>query len=225
MTRIALNCLFVCVLLIFSNSAELAVDGSQTPAVDESQILPAAKKLAELLQSTNQFTTTFSQQTTNAYGEILEELDGRVILAKPNFSWQITHPYEQTIVANGEEIKVYDPDLQQLTVRSADSASASEIPLKLLTLAEPLLAEDFIVEQLYVEDEQTLEFKLYPQAADALFASINLTFQQGLLRRLMLVDTQGGGADIRFAHYSLEQVIQSDAFEIELPPDVDVVNG
>ncbi len=58
----------------------------------------------------------FTQQVFDANGKPKETSSGRVALSAPHlFRWEYNKPYEQLIVADGQRVWVYDPDLQQVT--------------------------------------------------------------------------------------------------------------
>ena len=60
----------------------------------------------------------FTQKVYDGGGKLRETSNGRVALSAPRlFRWEYNAPYEQLIVADGKQVWVYDPDLQQATVR------------------------------------------------------------------------------------------------------------
>ena len=64
----------------------------------------------------------FTQQVYDAKGKLKESSSGRVALSAPRlFRWEYAKPYPQLIVADGKKVWVYDPDLQQVTVRDQGS--------------------------------------------------------------------------------------------------------
>jgi outer membrane lipoprotein carrier protein len=64
----------------------------------------------------------FTQQVYDAKGTLKESSSGRVALSAPRlFRWEYAKPYPQLIVADGKKVWVYDPDLQQVTVRGQGS--------------------------------------------------------------------------------------------------------
>lgn len=64
----------------------------------------------------------FSQQVSDANGRVKERASGRVALSAPRqFRWEYAKPYNQLIVADGKKVWVFDPDLEQVTVRAQGS--------------------------------------------------------------------------------------------------------
>src|SRR5688500_9411768 len=76
---------------------------------------------------------SFSQGVTDANGHRGDASQGRFALQAPRqFRWETLQPYQQTIVADGRRVWVYEPDLEQVSVRSQGVAEAQS-PLTVLT--------------------------------------------------------------------------------------------
>ena len=74
----------------------------------------------------------FTQQVHDGNGKLKETSSGRVALSAPRlFRWEYTKPYPQLIVADGSKVWIYDPDLQQVTVRE-QGAEEQNTPLSAL---------------------------------------------------------------------------------------------
>jgi outer membrane lipoprotein carrier protein len=75
----------------------------------------------------------FSQTVFDAHGNITGRSQGKLALKAPRmFRWQVTAPYQQLIVADGHKVWIYEPDLQQVTVRN-QGAGGAHSPLTILT--------------------------------------------------------------------------------------------
>ena len=87
--------------------------------------LLASQAMAGAREELKTFTTglkgldgQFTQQVHDASGKLKESSSGRVALSVPRlFRWEYTKPYPQLIVADGSKVWVYEPDLEQATVR------------------------------------------------------------------------------------------------------------
>ncbi len=167
--------------------------------------------------------TAFEQRITNALGFLVEESAGTLHLKKPNFRWDVSEPFPQIILARGEAVQIYDPDLEQVTERSIGDA-LDRTPLALLTSETLDLTAHFRVEDAPSADELE-RYVLYPIAVDALFERIELVFDDARLAVLAIIDHSGQQTLIRFSEYPAQQVIQSDVFELEYPPGTDFVRG
>ena len=75
----------------------------------------------------------FEQSITGAKGQRGETSSGTLALKAPRqFRWHVTAPYEQLIVADGNRVWIYDPDLEQVSVRG-QGAEEAHSPLAVLT--------------------------------------------------------------------------------------------
>ena len=172
----------------------------------------------------------FEQQVTNAQGYLVEEASGTLYLAKPRFRWEVSDPFPQIIIADGDEVEIFDPDLEQVTRRTLGN-SMHEAPLALLTQTDLALEEHFLVEALSTfseaegENSKQARDVLRPRASEALFERIEMTFLHNVLSTLVIYDHTGQQTFIRFADYRAQQVIQSSMFELEYPPGTDFVRG
>ena len=205
--------------------ALLAVVTAAHPAAGESDAReersPAAERLSERLDGLVHFAARFDQAIAGSRGQILEQSTGYVLLDRPRFRWVVDDPYPQIIVTEGELLKVYDPDLEQLTLRPLEAA-LKDTPISLLTRDDVALGSEFLIEEVPGEEYET--FVVFPRDTDTLFAEIRLTFTTEGLRSLGILDQLGQYTEIRF-EVDPERVIQSADFELEVPPETDVIGG
>ena len=74
----------------------------------------------------------FRQRVYDPDGRLGEESTGTVQLRAPRqFRWEYLKPFPQLIVADGDHVWVYDPDLEQVNVRN-QSAEENNSPLAVL---------------------------------------------------------------------------------------------
>lgn len=180
-----------------------------------------ARALEARLLATNDVIANFTQQVSNAQGRVIEQASGTLQVAKPNFRWEVLDPFPQIILARGDQLEIYDPDLEQVTTKSLEGG-IEQAPLALLTQAELNLADHFQIELQHFEDERYI---LRPLSLDALFARMELVFRNATLLTLAIYDHTGQETLIRFSEYRAGQVIQSGVFELEYPPGTDFVRG
>ena len=158
----------------------------------------------------------FTQRIEDDRGELVEEATGRVRLLPPRFRWEVTDPYPQLLIAADGRLQLYDPDLEQVTVRPLDEV-LEDTPLALLTRGSVLLGDNYDVAQLDAE-----RFSVRPRAEDALFAEIVLTFGSAGLVGIRIHDHLGQSTLVRFHGFRDASVIQSADFELNAPPGTDV---
>ena len=157
-----------------------------------------------------------------ARGEILESSTGYIRLLRPNFKWVVDDPYPQVIVTEGDVLKVYDPDLEQLIIRPLSEVMA-DTPLSLLTQKEIVLGDSFEITRIVRASDVT--FVLIPTAEETLYAEIHLHFSSRTLTGISILDHLGQYTNIHFTQDDSAAVIQSDEFRLQVPPGTDVIGG
>jgi outer membrane lipoprotein carrier protein len=180
----------------------------------------AAASLAEKLTAMGTFAADFSQEVRGDQGQILEQSSGHVRVLRPKFKWVVVAPYAQIIVADEEYLRVFDPDLEQVTLRPIAEA-LTDTPISLLTQEQVELTQHFAVRAGVAAGA----FVLTPLAPDSLYAEIHLTFAGRSLVWLAIVDHLGQLTEIQFTPAPESTVIQSDDFVLTLPPGTDVIGG
>ncbi|MGY0651034.1 outer membrane lipoprotein chaperone LolA [Luteimonas sp. A537] len=164
----------------------------------------------------------FEQKLYDLDGRLKETSSGRVALSAPRlFRWEYATPYEQLIVADGEKIWVYDPDLEQVTVR-AQGPEEQNSPLA--ALVDPAkLERDFNVRE-GGEAEGLSWLQLSPRDADqASFSSARLGFKGASLVRMEVVDSLGQRTEVTFSGWKRNPAFDRGTFRFVAPAGVDVV--
>lgn len=201
---------------------------AQSPASADPAAEPAAgpfaadrQALEARLQALESYAADFTQTVYGVRGEVLEQSQGRVRLQRPNFRWEVDDPYPQVLLASGDELQLYDPDLEQLTVRPLDEA-LTDTPVALLTRDAVALTEDFQVMRL--SDPEGEAFVIEPSADETLYREIVLHFQDQALTGLDILDHLGQRTEIRFRP-DPDAHMDAATFALEIPPGTDVVGG
>lgn len=225
--RISVSILSVSLLSL----SVLSVSG-QAAAPDEVPLDDRAL-LSQRLDNLTEFAATFTQEIQGARGQVIERSTGYVRLKRPLFKWVVDDPYPQIIVTEGDMLKVYDPDLEQLTIRPLAEA-LKDTPISLLTQDDVVLGDTFSVVMIAGADGEVDEngtamesatFVITPRSDDTLYAEIRLHFSNDVLTRLAIVDHLGQYTEIRFEVEPQTTVIQSSDFELDVPPGTDVIGG
>jgi outer membrane lipoprotein carrier protein len=182
----------------------------------------ARQTLSERLDQLATFSADFSQEIRGAQGQVIERSTGHILLLRPQFKWVVDHPYPQVIVTEGDSLKVYDPDLEQLIIRPLSEA-LSNTPVSLLTNKGVVLGDEFQVVE--VSDEFGASYILSPNSPDTLYAEIRLHFSGDTLVALAIKDHLGQFTEILFTPAPESTVIQSSEFHLSAPPGTDVIGG
>ena len=164
----------------------------------------------------------FEQKLYDLDGRLKETSTGRVALSAPRlFRWEYATPYEQLIVADGEKVWVFDPDLEQVTVRPQGPEEQNS---PLAALVDPAkLERDFNVRE--GGDADGLSWLLLsPRQADqASFSSARLGFKGSALVRMEVVDTLGQRTEVAFSNWKRNPAFDRGTFRFVPPAGVDVV--
>lgn len=163
----------------------------------------------------------FSQTVYDTHGNITGSSHGTLALKAPRqFRWHVTGPYQQLIVADGHKVWVYEPDLEQATVRD-QGATEAHSPLTVLTDLSQLDAE-FTATNAGTRDG--LEWlRLVSRSEDPQFEYAEIGFDAGGLRRMVFKDTLGNRTEIAFSDWQRNPQLPADTFTFVPPKGTDVV--
>ena len=163
----------------------------------------------------------FSQTTFDANGRRGQTAQGTLALQAPRlFRWQVSSPYRQLIVADGKRVWLYDPELQQVTVRMQGDAEAHS-PLTVLTdLGQ--LDREFRVTELGARDGLDW-LKLTSTAKSPDFKAAELGFGPQGLARMVFTDQLGDRTEIAFSDWKRNVALPESEFRFTPPPGADVI--
>lgn len=165
----------------------------------------------------------FSQQVFDAKGKQKESSTGRVAVSAPRlFRWEYVKPYPQLIVADGNSVWVYDPDLQQASKRPQGVEEASS-PLAIL-LEPARLDREFVVKDGGVSGGMEW-LQLSPRNAEASFKSARLGFGKGGLAQMEYVDALGQRTRISFSGWKRNPAFAKGTFVYTPAKGVDVIGS
>jgi outer membrane lipoprotein carrier protein len=196
----------------------LASDGFTQPAQ-----APAGDELfATFLTEVRSLTADFRQELWTADQRLLETANGSVSLKRPNhFLWRYAEPIEQSVIANGRELWMYDVELAQATLAPLDEAGPS--PALLLSGDEAVRDGFEVVRSFALDGLDWIE--LAPKIEGADFTSVLIGFEGRTPQRLELVDGLNQVTRIELSNVALNPDLPDALFEFEPPPGVDVIGG
>ena len=204
--------------LMLSSALLLSVSIAQA---GDSEQQRAANKLSELLSHTQTISGTFSQLTLDSTGTQLQEASGQMVLQRPGlFRWHTDPPLEQLLISNGEKVWLYDPDLLQVTVQKMDQR-LTHTPALLLSGDVSKISENFSIT--YKEGGPVIDFILTPTAKDTLFDTLRLSFRNGVINDMQLLDAVGQRTNILFMGVKVNEPVDASQFVFDAPAGVDVI--
>lgn len=179
----------------------------------------ATSELQKRLDSFSSMRADFQQIVVSGSGKVLQNATGQLVIQRPGkFYWHVIKPMEQVIVTNGKKLWIYEPDLQQMTVRRLDE-SLSQTPIALLTQTHTYLNKAFSI----TEPKPDL-FNLKPREAEQGLHTVVLSFSNDTLKEMRLGNDLGQHTTITFNHVEINPDIDDGLFTIHVPSDVDVVD-
>ena len=182
---------------------------------------PARARLDAFAQNLHSLTGHFSQTLIDINGHDSKTSAGTLALQSPRqFHWETLTPYKQTIVADGSRVWMYDPELEQVTVRIQSSEEAHS-PLTVLTDLKQMDREFKVAEQ--GERDGLAWLRLTSTAKDPQFAYADLGFDANGLARMTFKAQLGSTTDIRFSTWKRNVDIPSAVFTFVPPKGADVI--
>lgn len=183
-------------------------------------------RLTAFYRETQTLRAQFSQEVEGPQGGVQERSGGTVWIQRPDhFRWDYDRPYEQLIVADGRTVKFYDPEMEQVTVRSYSRGMGHTPSMVLAGGGE--LERHFRVSDQGVTDGLawvTLEPR-NPEEAGFQEARVGLAEDPVQVRRLEFTDSFGNRTRIRFEDIRLNPGLETERFQFEAPPGTDVLRS
>lgn len=181
----------------------------------------SVKRLGQLLGTSNTITARFSQLTQDGSGTQLQETAGEMSVKRPGlFYWHTDAPNEQTMISDGQKVTLWDPDLEQATIKKLDQR-LTQTPALLLSGDVSKISESFDI----TSDSagEVMNFTLKPKTKDTLFDSLRLSFRGGKINDMQLVDSVGQRTNILFNGVKVNEDIPASKFKFDIPKGADVI--
>lgn len=164
----------------------------------------------------------FVQQGYDAQGAATERSEGRISLRSPRqFRWEYQTPFPQLIVADGDHLWLYDPDLEQVTVR-VQSYEEQTSPLAALIDAGEL-DRQFIVGEGGQENGLVWVDLKARRPEHSAVASARLAFNAAGLAKMSFEDQLGQRTEVTFSQWTRNGALPAELFRFVPPEGVDVV--
>ena len=174
------------------------------------------------LSSLRTLSAAFVQVVQDKQGQVTERATGQLSLSRPDrFRWDYQQPYAQTIVADGKKLWLYDPDLEQVTVRLLEQGLGAT-PAMLLS-GSGKVGDAFTAGPVEQQKAWTW-YRLVPKQKGSDFERVSLAFDaRNELAAMELVDKLGQTTTIQFAQLKRGGVLDEALFRFVPPPGADVI--
>ncbi|MGH8563461.1 MAG: outer membrane lipoprotein chaperone LolA [Gammaproteobacteria bacterium] len=213
--RVAYFSVVLCAALVLAMGSAQAAGAATAP-------------LDEFLKGLVNLKAGFEQVLLDEEGVERERSQGTFYLSRPGrFRWDYERPYQQSIVADGRRVYVYDKDLEQVTVKSLQKALGST---PALLLGGEVNIEDHFVVSRGAPAEGLVWLELGPKDARAAresggYAQIRLGFAGSSLKRMDLRDNLNQTTRIEFKNAERNPSLDPSLFTFTPPPGVDVLDA
>ena len=174
------------------------------------------------LATLSTLTADFVQVVQDKQGQVTERASGTLSISRPNrFRWDYQQPYAQTIVADGRKLWLYDPDLEQVTVRSLEQGLGAT-PAMLLS-GSGKVGDAFSAGP--IDQQQGLTwYRLSPKQKGSDFERVSLGFDsRNELAAMELVDKLRQTTTIEFSRVKRGAALGDSLFRFVPPNGADVI--
>ena len=182
----------------------------------------ALDQFKTFVASTKSAKGEFTQQQVrkSANGKATPASSGSFVFARPGkFIWNYQKPYEQLLQADGDQLYIYDKDLNQVTVKKLGNALGSS-PAAILFGSNDL-EKNFTLSEAGTRDG--LEWlNAVPKARDTTFEQISIGMRNGAPEAMELKDTFGQTSVLKFTSFQRNPALGAQQFKFEIPKGADV---
>lgn len=170
---------------------------------------------------------TFVQQVEDEQGSVLESSSGAFYLQRPGkFRWDYDNADEpseqgQQIVADGQHLFFFDPDLEQVSQRTLANA-LGQVPSLLLVQEAGNLDKHFAITNYGLTDGLSW-VALKPKDEDAGYQQLMIGFLGQQLNSLLLYDGLGNSTKLTLSQVRSNVKLKSSLFTFEVPEGADLL--
>jgi outer membrane lipoprotein carrier protein len=184
----------------------------------------AVNQLVAILSQSSSMQADVEQLTLDQGGVELQEVKARLVMQKPDhFYWELSEPYEELMVTNGDKVWIYEPDLDQVTIRDFET-DLSRTPLLFLNADAELLARTYSVSRNVLPDSQYARFVLLPLEPGSQLERLSLTFLEDKLEEMQYETTLGQSISLYFSNLEVNFAVDMDLFEFMPPTGIEIID-
>ena len=188
----------------------------------------ALEQFKSFVASTHVARGEFTQQqikksdAKGATGKTAPVSTGTFVFARPGkFIWTYVTPYEQVLQADGEQLYIFDKDLNQVTVKKLGNALGSS-PAAILFGSNDLDKNFTLSEAGSRGGLEWLDAK--PKTRDNTFEQISIGLRNGTPEAMELHDAFGATSVILFKKFEKNPPLPAQQFKFTMPKGADVFN-
>ncbi|WP_321890729.1 outer membrane lipoprotein chaperone LolA [Paraburkholderia tropica] len=148
---------------------------------------------------------------------------GTFVFSRPGkFIWNYEKPYQQQLQSDGDNLYVYDKDLNQVTERKLGGALGAS-PAAILFGSNDL-DKNFTLSDAGVKNGIDW-LELIPKSKDTQFKSVGIGFRDGNLEAMELHDVFGNVTLLTFSNIEKNPSLPASTFKFVRPKGADLITG
>ncbi|MBB3255500.1 outer membrane lipoprotein carrier protein [Paraburkholderia bannensis] len=148
---------------------------------------------------------------------------GTFVFSRPGkFVWSYEKPYQQLLQSDGDNLYVYDKDLNQVTERKLGGALGAS-PAAILFGSNDL-DKNFTLSDAGVKNGIDW-LQLIPKSKDTQFKSVGIGFKDGNLEAMELHDVFGNVTLLTFSNIEKNPALPASTFKFVRPKGADLITG
>lgn len=215
-------------------AALLALALATSPAVAQNEVNVrtvtsaedhALTQLVSILGQTTTLSADVEQLLMDQDGRELQDANVKLLMQKPSsFRWEIVDPYNELLVTDGALLWHYEPDLEQVTIKTFDT-ELDRTPVMLLNGTAESIGASYAVSASTMIDGMHTRFILQPKKPDSLFERMSLTFNGADLEEMQFEDSRGQRTSLTFRQVRRNQTLDAGQFSFTPPAGVEVIDS
>ncbi len=179
------------------------------------------ERFSQFINSTQSARGEFEQNIVDKRGKLVQESRGSLAFSRPGkFRWTYVKPYAQLIVGDGSKVWIYDPDLQQVSIKRMGQALTST-PAALLAGNNDAMRAFQITDQGGKEGLEWVE--AVPREKEGGFERVRMGFGADGLEAMELFDSFGQHTVLRFTSFVRNPKLDASLFRFTPPKGADVI--
>lgn len=211
---------------VASNAENAAETFTEKETPKPTATLSDADSFTKLLEAVSTMQGAFTQTLYDESGSELQNTTGTFKVLRPGyFYWEVNPPYQQIVVGSPNSLKIYDPDLEQMTIQ--ESASLSGTPAAFMSGESSAIFSEYSVVKTEKEKIIDYTFSLKP-SSNASFAQLKFVFDRTnkaapILSFLAFKDKLGQETQVQLKDVIANKALSEQAFQFVPPEGTDII--
>lgn len=178
-----------------------------------------AERLVDLLSNNDSLSGTFKQSLLDERGDTMQVNQGLFFFKNPGYlRWETIDPFPQLLISDRKQVWIYDPDLEQVTVRDVQ---VSQDNLFLLLFSGDIQG----IHKYYdISLNSDAIFVLSPKAERSDFSEVRIQFSDNFIESIVVKDTLSQTSLFEFSRVVVDENLSQTLFVFTPPDNVEVIH-